>query len=1137
VVGRRRAGTGFRPGAQSAVARKPSRRQAVAMLAALILVAAAVSVASFVVKPSRARSFHLFYGTTFLNDDSSPVAVDLASGRPTIRLRNAVNAVSTPGQPAVTGQLQMVPLSGATLMLDAASGTFNMLDSSGYVIKTSNGGIQLPSFPETTSTSRGVASGDSAYIVQSGTAHSAVYLVSQSTVGSAIGAESSPRASISLNTPAANLPGAATSANGALWLLTGSAPSLTLRTLTVPSASNAGATLHDSVRGTISGPVAAVESAATSTDGVSGSAVAVASQNAVDVYSGGAHHHVTLPTAIAGLDQLLPVTDLHDVFAFLAHGTAGWSLITADIAGSRADVHRLADLPTGERYALPAESDGHLYTIDTNAVGKLVRIALDGTTAPVAGAAQYPLLSGEALSLQDAQIIAEGSRVIVNSRANYEAEVIFTDGSHRPHVIDKRSALQVDTNGAASLLAGAPPASKPTTTAKPRPQPAQAINDKIDCRTATQTPHIPLVSLGETAAQSVQLNWTYTKLDPSDCYPSTYTVTTTVVSGNAPPPPPPLVVRGQRGVNVTGLFPDTLYQFVVRAYINKRSTPSAPLDVRTAVQGPAAPTGVRVTSDDAGNWQVSWNSCGGVQNGCVPSASWQIIPKFCDGAGGLQGPPPTHTIIGDPTQHSFTVVYPGADDLLGRGLSFDVEGVGTSGTIGAPGSDNGCTYSWTPPVTSAIHLAASTPPSTTVSGTSTTTVTATFDGDQTHDLGGAGGTLTYELVQGGAVVSKQGPTTATTVHLRGIRPGRSYQVEAIVTPPHHQEASATVGPVDVTPAVASWPKLTVTAAFTDQGSQSGYLTVDIRGLTSFQAHGENFDIVGDGTRSQSALICNNAVYPLRASDIDPGTPQTFTDIDRSQYYGSCRVQIVLAQNANDAPPLLYGAGTFSKPAGFGVSIDPATFVANPNSFDAHWVDSSDVNVSYTGNSGGEALTSNWAMILSDDGGNTVCGGAQPPNPDSVTITASDQCLQNLPAHPDWVVLINHRYLFGQAPQVTVQVSGSAPLTSLDSSQFTASFEGGLDSAGHAAVDVSTTQSNIGGYTWNYEVDVAGFGAACGTGTDAPPLTIEVSDSCVSQFGDNAFSVTITAHGNGGPQIFTIPVNGHPPAIPSSGPTS
>ncbi|MGI8760185.1 MAG: hypothetical protein ACR2LF_02570 [Jatrophihabitantaceae bacterium] len=182
------------------------------MVLGLVLVASAITVASFAVRPSKARAFELFYGSMFIDDDTSPVAIDLASGKPTVRLQQAYTQVDAKR----SGDLDVTPLQGGTLLLDPLTGEFNMVDGTGFVIKTKGGGVRLPRRTGA-STSTAVAAGGSAYIVQSSAQGTAVYLVGQSTVASAIGAgaRAKPRGYLSMSTPALAGPGSAASANGA----------------------------------------------------------------------------------------------------------------------------------------------------------------------------------------------------------------------------------------------------------------------------------------------------------------------------------------------------------------------------------------------------------------------------------------------------------------------------------------------------------------------------------------------------------------------------------------------------------------------------------------------------------------------------------------------------------------------------------------------------------------------------------------------------------------------------------------------------------------------------------------------------------------------------------------------------------
>ena len=247
---------------------------------------------------------------------------------------------------------------------------------------------------------------------------------------------------------------------------------------------------------------------------------------------------------------------------------------------------------------------------------------------------------------------------------------------------------QVDPSGA-TALADAHATGKTRSTARPasRPKtakrPTQTINDKINCKVAKQIPRVPTLIAGDRAARSISLHLGLHEARPVRLLSVDVRRRHQGAHLRMRPSPPHGQVRvhGQNGVTLTQLFPATEYELTVTAYINLEHTTSAPILVTTGPEGPAAPTDVRATTDSSGNWTVSWNSCGGVAQGCVPSASWNLIPSFCDGRG-LSNVPAKVTVAGDPTQHSFTHVYEGSDALLGRGMCFAVQGVGTEGTIG-----------------------------------------------------------------------------------------------------------------------------------------------------------------------------------------------------------------------------------------------------------------------------------------------------------------------------------------------------------------------------------------------------------------------------------------------------------------------
>src|SRR5919198_3968338 len=108
MTGRWRERSGFRADPNAASASRPSRRQTIALLAVLALVAGTVALVSYLVRPEKARAFDLFHGSLFLSDEDSPVAVDLTTGKPTLRLLGADQQVGIGNKENQT--LSVVPL-------------------------------------------------------------------------------------------------------------------------------------------------------------------------------------------------------------------------------------------------------------------------------------------------------------------------------------------------------------------------------------------------------------------------------------------------------------------------------------------------------------------------------------------------------------------------------------------------------------------------------------------------------------------------------------------------------------------------------------------------------------------------------------------------------------------------------------------------------------------------------------------------------------------------------------------------------------------------------------------------------------------------------------------------------------------
>jgi hypothetical protein len=1095
------------------------------MIAGLALVAGTVAVASYAVKPNKARAFDLFYGSVFLNDERAPVAVDLTNAKPTVRLLDANTEVSAKDPT----HLGVVPLTNGTLLLNTATGEFNVVDPTGFVIKSKNGGVPLAK-PAGKTKSIGIAAGASAYIVQTGPRGTSVYLVGQSTVQAASGqgANVKPRAFATTDEPASTAPGAAASANNDLWLLVGSGGSRTLRKLTLPRGSDVGVALDSADRAT----VPAVSAIGVTTGRKGGDVVAVAAPDQIQVFDGSGSHTLAVH-GLRGVDKILPASNQQNRLSFLFHSPSGWSLVAAPTAGGGlVGPAVLRGVDPAAALVPPAASNGSLFTMDGGTTGRVWQIDATGNVQTPAGAAAYPIETNQAgkgvevSEFGDAYAIARGSRVVFNSPQHVRALAVFTDGSHPPVQIEKSDAVSLNAAGGTTGLIDLHPKT-PKTPKTPKnnrppakstvkaPQ-AQPINDKIRCKTTTQVPHIPTITQATPGSRSVQLQWSYPLLDPRDCAPSTYAVSVSLLSSAAPSPPAAITVQGQDGVNLTGLFPDTRYEITVTALINGRGTPAAPVEVTTGPEGPAAPTNVHATTDSSGSWTVTWNSCGGVAQGCVGAATWSVIPSFCDGSG-LSSTPATISVAGDPTQHSFTMKFPGDDGLLGRGMSFQVQGVGTKGTVGTPARDGGCAYSWSAPVAAEISVAASSPPRTSGQATSATTVAVRFAGGQVHDLGGVGGELTYQLMSNGGMVSQQQASTSTTAKLTGIRPGQRYQVIVVVTPPRHPEAAVTLPVIDVTPAVAAWPALSTSATFVNNGAVNGTLTVTIGGLTSADARGETFDLTED-----SNLICGggNSTMRLEKVGFDPAAALTFP-VDRTVYSGPCYVSLHLVQNGNtDTDPPYFGAGASPAVNSGTAPIDSPSLTAGGGDFHASWVQpvtrsNRQVVVSYHGTDP-LLLSDTWSFVLSNDAGVTTCGSSA--SAPTTTIQVSAACVQDGGA---FTVHVTFKY-FLSSGDFTVAVTGTAPKP-VDPAQFTFTAAWSGTSGGQPKVEITTTAGDPPLDTLNWSEVVSANtspGLSCGSATATPSSTggsidvIVPRATCPVSVDPNnptAWSVTISYH--------------------------
>ncbi|MEO6700828.1 MAG: fibronectin type III domain-containing protein [Jatrophihabitantaceae bacterium] len=1012
-----------------------SRTQALALVSVLAVTVAGIAVAAELVSPNRARTFDLIHGSLFLADDRAPVAVDLATGKPTVRLLGAGSQVNA----SSTSELTVTPLASGTLLLNSQTGEFNLVDGTGFVVKTTAGGVPLPK-QAGAGTAMAVAAGSGAYVVRTGQSSTSVFLVNAATVQSATRAKAkiSPRASAVLNQPSSVTPGSAVAANDDLWLLTGSQDAQTLRQLSVPAGSETGAQLTGADRASVTGPAAlAALPGGSGPDGV-----VLASAGQLQVFAGNGASHTLPVTGLSGVDQILAATGSQSTAAFLYHSGAGWTVLSASSTSRTADIHRVSTIPAASSLAQPAMSGGQLYTMDRARSGALWQLGLDGTGKPLAGLPSYPISKDaagkpiEVAAFSDAQLIAERSRVLFNSPNHVLALAVFTDGSHRPTVIDKSSAADLNAAGGASAIANQHNSTVKRNLPKQQQQQppkavtptAPAINNRISCKTTTATPHVPTITTATSASRSVLLAWNYPLLDSQDCSPSTYQVSVRTLTDGSPSAPGQLTVQGQQGVNITGLYPSTRYQLTVTAYLNGRGTSSGQVVVTTGPEGPAAPTAVTAVADNTGSWTVSWHACGSVKSGCVPAANWSVIPRFCDGLG-LSGPLAPIPVVGDPTLSQFSAPFAGGSTLLGRGISFSVQGISDAGNVGTTSASTGCVYSWAPPQVGALHLSASVPAQTSLGDTTTSTFTLDAGKDPVAATGGVGAQISFQLLAGNRVIQTKGPGTALSATFDGISAGTSYSGKAIIAPPRHPQAAVTVGPVSVSTR-SSWPGLSITEAKVTAGKdpRRGTLTVDVGGLASSAASGERFNLTSD-----SAFSCGNTSLPLSTSGpIDPAHDTITADVDLLQYYGDCSVLVRLVEDPDSAtdPPVFGGTASPQVTSSVGMpgipsgGLDPSAFAAawdsNPNNHHR-----STVTITVKTNDPSLLFVVAWDESIAD-GTSAKCGSAADGPP--TTIEVDQRCVDDKGGDQNaWTAVIKYRSLGSpDVKSATVQVTGSPP---------------------------------------------------------------------------------------------------------------
>ncbi|HTT89003.1 MAG TPA: hypothetical protein VMF65_05565 [Acidimicrobiales bacterium] len=823
---------------------------------------------------------HIFGGSLVLDDYRPLTVIDLATGEVTVQLEGVYSEVGATNY----GAVEAVATGAGTTLVNRSTGTFNMLGNDDYVLGPTDNGISLGPLNGATGAA-GFADGTSTYIVRYGPT-STVSLVDSATAvagAEALASRSAhpvrPLGFSRLSTRLTNLPGGATVSDGDLWALANAGGNCRLFEVTPTPLHLQG--LTPTRRSTLPTPCSAA--ALESTSG----AVALATPGRIELFGAhGAAKDVNDPATLAA-SAFLPVNGANGEFWYLVRLPSGWSLLGVSPTGEVTAPMGLKAFGPDAQPAVPAFSNGKLYTLDQAQAGQPTLWAIDsgsGAMAPVPGAATYPAKSvTEKASFHGAEVLVDGPRVIFNNPESLLAVVVFTDGSHAPVIVDKSNAVVVSAVGPGDVnvkplknkTRSQPASNTPTTTVTTVAPPiTQPVTQQANCAATTEKPYAPEVSSISASDESALVVWSYHLLSEQDCLPRTWSVTMTALGGAAQPLRPTQVVNGQQQLLFTGLRPGTLYQAVVTAFINSQSTPSEPRDFTTEEHGPSAPAYVTTRADGQGGWLVSWAPCAG-PNCFAPATSWNVIGSSC-GTGFIGLPPELHL----PASTTSVTVNAGNDQkLLGDALSFSVQGVGSTGLLGEPASDHVCTQAWQPPDPTAIQLLAAGMPA-------GQTVTARLEVVPTVSpvLAYGGNRVTFTYSVGGHTV---GPTGADQVDVPGLSAARSYTPTVVITPDGHPSAAVTITGRAFSKTVP-WPAGLRAQASGTVGADpnAGTVLVTFPGLPS------------GSYKATGTVTCGSEALPLNAA-VANGQVSTAMNLD--QMGGRCSVSVALDDTAVPDP--------------------------------------------------------------------------------------------------------------------------------------------------------------------------------------------------------------------------------------------
>jgi hypothetical protein len=288
------------------------------VLVSILLIGGLVwSAATGQAPPSRHPT--IFGGSLVLDDYRPLTVIDLATGAVTVQLEGVYAQVGA----ASYGEVEAVPTSTGTMLVNRATGSFNMLAADNYVLGPPTNGISLGPLPHA-SGAAGFDDGAATYIVRYAP-DSTISLVDASTVVAgaealAAGSHHSvrPLGFIKLGVPAADQPGDAAVSSGALWLLSQRGGKCDL--LRVQPATQVGQGL--SVRSRAILPAGCADAALEP----SPAALGIALPGEVKLLLSDGHTKIIDVPGTAHATQFLPVQGASRELWFLARTSSGWSV-------------------------------------------------------------------------------------------------------------------------------------------------------------------------------------------------------------------------------------------------------------------------------------------------------------------------------------------------------------------------------------------------------------------------------------------------------------------------------------------------------------------------------------------------------------------------------------------------------------------------------------------------------------------------------------------------------------------------------------------------------------------------------------------------------------------------------------------